>query len=715
MGDNCHTRVKLYKLNDVGEWDDWGTGQVAVGLQDDSPVIKVDSDAGQVLLNTRVVVEDIYNKQGDTIITWKDEDKNAELALSFQEVDGCRTIWELIQSAQKYQTEGAAEGLSEDLLPPPKLEHLPALAETMATLPMESKRNAAAEILRQSEYIAELLEIFATVEDLEDRGTCALMFKIFNAMVGLVHPEIVLHLISDLNYRRFFGVLEYDPALKQSPKHREFLARAVFRQEVPIDDEAIRQRIAQNYRLQYLEHILPRVLDDPTINMLHKMIMMNNQTIVTQLQQSKTYTDNLLAGVGLLSGPVEKRLGCLKLLFNLVKTADDSLQEDKLAFFSSLCAHKDFYPTLHKLLGQKAVTHQERTLCARMLFYLSRNIRQPCRDYCTENEQHPSPPTSPTDQPPHPRSLLTGIVSLLTCETDSGIQADAAACLNELFHGKDFFMLQAEHEKPRALTSEQNKDKEACLSMLYEKYMIWIVNPFRDSATGPGRPGANNAIIHLTDFLSNCVLNHGYRSKYFILQNHLIDIVVQLCERKEKILQIASIRFLLACIQVKESAPFYHRYIARNNLFKRVFDCFFASHADDMLKASIVNLVEVITAQNAKVLVKYIAKQFGERLRACTYCKETFESILRKHDQNEDFEHNKDQFAEDGAGVQISGDQLRYLENKREESYFDEDDDDEVPPHAAAALSSVSAPSLLAQPPPRPGFLDENPHKRRKL
>ena len=77
----------------------------------------------------------------------------------------------------------------------------------------------------------------------------------------------------------------------------------------------------------------------------------------------------------------------------------------------------------------------------------------------------------------------------------------------------------------------------------------------------------------------------------------------------------ASIRFLLACIKVKESAPFYHRYIARNDLFKRVFDSFFASPADDMLKASICNLIEVITMQNSKVLVKYIAKQYGERLR----------------------------------------------------------------------------------------------------
>ena len=90
-----------------------------------------------------------------------------------------------------------------------------------------------------------------------------------------------------------FPLTADDPALKESPKHREFLANAVFRQEIPIEDEALRQRIRQNYRLQYLEHILPRVLDDPTINMLHKMIMMNNQTIVTQLLQSESYKDNL--------------------------------------------------------------------------------------------------------------------------------------------------------------------------------------------------------------------------------------------------------------------------------------------------------------------------------------------------------------------------------------------------------------------------------------
>merc|ERR1712032_953704 len=294
------------------------------------------------------------------------------------------------------------------------------------------------------------------------------------------------------------------------------------------------------------------------------------------------------------------------------------------------------------------------------------------RTFCIDSKHHPDPPTSSGDHSGQPRSLLTGIFNLLTCEEDRGIQADAATSLNELFHGKDFFFEGApsEHDpmvkrevKNETLTQQQNRDKEACLSILYERYMVWIVQPF--SATC--RPGTHNAMIHLTDFLSNCVLNHGYRAKYFILQNRLLDTVVQLCDRKEKTLQIASVRFLLACIQVKESAPFYHRYIAKNDLFRRMFACFFAL-------------------------------------------------ILRKYAQNEDFEHNKDQFTKDDVGVKMSQDQLRYLENQREESYFDEDDSVPARPPAAAAFSSAAAAPLPhTQPSPATHFLDENPFKRRKI
>ena len=92
---------------------------------------------------------------------------------------------------------------------------------------------------------------------------------------------------------------------------------------------------------------------------------------------------------------------------------------------------------------------------------------------------------------------------------------------------------------------------------------------------------------------------------------------------------------MLACLQVKqkESAPFYHRYIVQNDLFKYVFACFFANPADDMLKASVCHLMDFIGSENLKVLVKYIATQYGERLRVrmsawCVLCSNAVPGLI---------------------------------------------------------------------------------------
>ena len=50
------------------------------------------------LLGQRVVTEDIYQHQNETIITWTDPATNADYALSFQENEGCQDMWEQILS-----------------------------------------------------------------------------------------------------------------------------------------------------------------------------------------------------------------------------------------------------------------------------------------------------------------------------------------------------------------------------------------------------------------------------------------------------------------------------------------------------------------------------------------------------------------------------------------------------------------------------------------
>ncbi|MED6206099.1 hypothetical protein PIB30_023794 [Stylosanthes scabra] len=101
---NSMQRVKVYRLNDDGKWDDQGTGHVVVDYlerSEDLGLIVFDEDDNDALLLHRIHAEDIYRKQEDTIISWRDPEYGTELALSFQETSGCSYIWDHICNVQR--------------------------------------------------------------------------------------------------------------------------------------------------------------------------------------------------------------------------------------------------------------------------------------------------------------------------------------------------------------------------------------------------------------------------------------------------------------------------------------------------------------------------------------------------------------------------------------------------------------------------------------
>jgi hypothetical protein len=138
-------RVKLYRLNADGSWDDCGTGRILClykqptkgdagnvarpptppnpSLSGDAwiyqelgePTLCMQSEvsmagsapAPRILLRTRILLRDAYQRQGDNIITWCEpylEEGNptqgVDLALSFQDNAGCLDIWRQITQVQ---------------------------------------------------------------------------------------------------------------------------------------------------------------------------------------------------------------------------------------------------------------------------------------------------------------------------------------------------------------------------------------------------------------------------------------------------------------------------------------------------------------------------------------------------------------------------------------------------------------------------------------
>jgi protein phosphatase 4 regulatory subunit 3 len=65
-----------------------------VDARQDEPRIFVESEdqPDRMLLETKIQKDDGYQKQQDTLIVWT-EANGTDMALSFQEADGCAVIW----------------------------------------------------------------------------------------------------------------------------------------------------------------------------------------------------------------------------------------------------------------------------------------------------------------------------------------------------------------------------------------------------------------------------------------------------------------------------------------------------------------------------------------------------------------------------------------------------------------------------------------------
>lgn len=131
-------RVKLYRLNSDGSWDDCGTGRIAVFYTEQNASMlcmhaethadDAEDSAPKVLLRVDVLVKDAYQRQGDNIITWcepnfmpilerlaangesavnyeaemdGENSGGVDLALSFQDNAGCLDVWNQISEIQR--------------------------------------------------------------------------------------------------------------------------------------------------------------------------------------------------------------------------------------------------------------------------------------------------------------------------------------------------------------------------------------------------------------------------------------------------------------------------------------------------------------------------------------------------------------------------------------------------------------------------------------
>ncbi|KAJ3117031.1 Platinum sensitivity protein, partial [Physocladia obscura] len=322
-------RVKLYKLDEAGVWEDRGTGCVQVKelvwihvdretdeatpsktqtqtesqsnqskSDTDSSVVLSDSAVADssnsnsneindshdtnnpsVLLKTRIRSEANFTRQQDTLVVWTEED-GTDMALSFQEQEGCEDLWRAIREIKaklggtvsdpgidnlSRQSEdddnGDDRGFAFDgtlSLPTPSMGTIKDIEELMfGTSKGAYGRGQLTKFIIEENYIEKMLPLLEMCEDLES----------FDELYSLAH---IVKMIDDRDY----------PSAKSTL--RQQVASAEFKQLIPFPEALVAKKIKQTYRIQFLrDTALARMLDDATYASLNSIVFFNQAEIIS--------------------------------------------------------------------------------------------------------------------------------------------------------------------------------------------------------------------------------------------------------------------------------------------------------------------------------------------------------------------------------------------------------------------------------------------------
>ncbi|MEW5311181.1 MAG: hypothetical protein WDW38_002917 [Sanguina aurantia] len=630
-------RVKVYKLDEAGSWADWGTGHISIQQADAMGLIIVSEDEStRTLLIHKISLADIYTRSGEhTIITWQDPDSSIEVAISFQDPEGCQQIWDNMMEVQREATakndRDTAELTlasndefehhiepSDDMemgpapfeLPPVAVKNLEEIAKTLAqVLPYQRERLASQ--LMKADYLPSLLDLFKQCEDVEDADSLSHFYVIMRGAIMLNDTGLLEELLSEKHCMDVLGALEYDPEQSQPQRHRDFLhAQVVFKEVVPITNTDVVSRIHQTYRIQYIKDVvLPRSLDDATYATLSSLAMFNNIDVMGSLLLDADFLPQLFARLQAVDPETTDWADLVAFLQELCNLARHLQQQQKQLFFQRVGG-----------LGLFEVVTRVMTLGR------DDAIKLKATDVLMSLLQHDvsSLRTSLMRQPGN--TLFGCLVSELV-EGSAGGLPDAAADLIKA-------LLDPE-------TMDTAAEKNDFVELFYDRYMEQLLGVFTadSSICDVGtRVVAATTLSLVVELMCFCVQSHTYRIKYLALRANAMQKVLSVARRRERWLVCAAVRFLRVVIGMRDE--FFNRYIIKQSLFEPIFSAFFANgERYNLINSAVLELMEFVRKESTPPLIEHLVTTYQHLFADIDYVP-TFRLLKQRYDQTLDAHSN---------------------------------------------------------------------------
>ncbi|PWN35791.1 DUF625-domain-containing protein, partial [Meira miltonrushii] len=630
-------------------------------------VVSENLDSDDLLLKARVVKDDVYQRQQDTLVVWTEPD-GTDMALSFQEADGCHEVWEFLTEVQKHfllsarggATEGfdmedsdgagmlgmsaaaAAAGMTtteDDLImadgtpfalpDPPRMENLHLIDMTLKDAANRSPqaREKVAEWILREEFILKLIPAFQDAEELEQLDALHRLCAIMHTIIMLNDNVLMERMLRDDTFLGVVGMLEYDPEFpKLKASYREYLTNtARFRQVVPIPDPMILAKIHQTFRLQYLKDvILARTIDDSTFAVLNSLIFYHQADIVMFCTSSEALLSSLFQ------------------LFEPNRNESDSKKAEAIIFLQQLCAigkqvqlpsRIALYRTLTEwgllIVLEYALTRVEsrlRNAAAEMLMSIIEYDASGVRSHILEQVDKKS------SLPP----LLTKLASILhEPEGDLGLKTQITESMRILFDssldGSAGGPIVAQTLAAAAASQSQDEnsrkdDTDRFLNWFYDGEVDYdLASIQKDGKEGEivarhfhiASASKSAMLNHLCELLTFVMIHHQFRSQYWVISSDIGIQVATLLFAREKHLRLVALRFFRACLA--KGNQFINRHFVKIGLLGAILSVIEGeSTRDNLVTSACLEFFEHIRKEPVKPLINHLFEKYESRVRALT-------------------------------------------------------------------------------------------------
>ncbi|XP_043753395.1 serine/threonine-protein phosphatase 4 regulatory subunit 3-B-like [Cervus elaphus] len=589
--------VKVFFLNDDQQWEILGKGHVSTiyveRLQGMCLLVRSEPNGLQIL-ESKINPDTPYQRRQGTLIVWS-EAENHGMAISFPDAASCHEIWKDICQVQgkdpsiNITHDTLVESEDETLddmaetdevleLPDCELGNLDQIAHLIASALTSSLcKEKLVLLLANEDFIKNLLQLFHTCEDLEDTESLHDLHDIVKGMLFLNKASLLEILFSDKYIMDVVGCLEYDPALAQPKRHREFLTQKVkFKEVIPIIDHELLRKIHQTYRVQYIHDILfpiPSIFEENFLSALTTFILLNKGEIVSMLQEDDKFLSTIFAQLR-------------------DKTTDDDTRRELLFFFKEFCAFSQTLHSENKDALFKTVT--ELGILPALKILMSMNdlqIRSTATDIFTYLvEYSPSTVREFIIEDRHSEDsilFINLVIQQIFCDTDPELAS--------AFHLMG--ILRALLDPNNMTTSSSHCEKSEFLHFFCKHCMHNFLAPLLSTT-----------------------------SEYIRDKDNIVG--------SDENNNLCALRFMRRMIGLRDEL--LNRYIIKGNFFEPVVNALLKNGTRyNMLNSAIVELFDYIRMENIKSLVAHIVEKFYATLKSIEYV-QTFKGLKVKYEQEKE-------------------------------------------------------------------------------